>query len=190
MIQRIAQQTKFPEHKIIAQDIIYGLPNNINQSEEANTHNLDFTLPDVDKQQFSLNSLNGKWIYIAFVRTSDPNSISELETMAHFKDKVYSQNSDVAFVTIDCDREFQKMYHFLKNNKRGNRFPWTWLHFDGNYDLLRHFQITSYPWFVLINPQGHIHYSITPSPSTGFLINAPWQHTQQEESTSPNKIFR
>ena len=191
MIQRIAQKTKFPEHKIIAQNIIDGLPDNIYQEGEVtDLQNLDFNLPNVDKQLFSLNSLKGKWVYIAFVRTSDPNSVSELETMAHFKDRIYSGNGNVAFVTIACDREFQKMYHFLKNTKHGDRFPWTWLHFDGNYDLLRHFQISSYPWFVLINPDGRIHYNITPAPSTGFLLNAPWQNTQKEESTSPNKIFR
>ena len=131
--------------------------------------------------------MKGKWIYVAFVRVSDPNSILEIETMAHFKKQVYEENNDVAFVTIDCDREFQKMFHFLKNSKHGDKYDWTWLYFDGNYDLLRKYQITAFPWFILINPEGTLQYDITPAPSTGFLNNAPWK--KQQDFTPERKIF-
>ena len=186
MIEKLAERSKFAEHKTIAQNILEGLSRY--SAENAQSDCLSFTLPDVDKKPVSLKNSKGKWIYIAFVRVNDPNSISELETMAHFKDKVYSENNDVEFVTIACDREFQKMFHFLKNTKHGNRFNWTWLHFDGNYDLLRQFQITSYPWFILINPEGKLQYDITPAPSSGFLLNAPWQKHIEE---NPSKgLFR
>jgi hypothetical protein len=123
------------------------------------------------------------------VRVGEPECITEVETMAHFKDKVYAENDDVVFVTVDCNREFQKMFHFLKNTKHGDRYNWTWLHFDGDYDLLRRFQITAYPWFVLVNPDGKLQYDITPAPSTGFLLNAPWRK-QQKEETITNPLFR
>ena len=173
MIERIAQRTKFNEHKTIARNILDGLKSSGEDDKAPAT--AGFVLPDVDKNPVALDSFAGKWIYIAFVRVNDPESVSELETMAHFKDKVCGENDSVVFLTIDCDREFQKMFHFLKNTKHGNRFAWTWLHFDGNYDMLRHFQITSCPWFVLINPEGRVQYDITPAPSTGFLLNAPWK---------------
>ena len=186
MIEKLAERSKFAEHKTIAQNILDGLSRY--SAENAQSDCLSFTLPDVDKKPVSLKNSKGKWIYIAFVRVNDPNSISELETMAHCKDKVYSENNDVEFVAMACDREFQKMFHFLKNTKHGNRFNWTWLHFDGNYDLLRQFQITSYPWFILINPEGKLQYDITPAPSSGFLLNAPWQKHIEE---NPSKgLFR
>ena len=184
MIEKLAQRTKFPDHRTIANNILASLRKS---SEEAESEvRIDFTLPDVDKKMVSLDSLKGKWIYIAFVRVSDPFSVSEVETMAHFREK---DNDSVVFVTIDCDREFQKMFHFLKNTRHGTKYDWLWLHFNGNYDLLRHFQITAYPWFVLIKPNGEIAFDITPAPSSGFLLNAPWRaKDQSDRSQSP--LFR
>ena len=72
--------------------------------------------------------------------------------------------------------------HFLKNTKHGNRFSWLWLHYDGNYDMLRHFQITSYPWFILIDPEGRMPYTVTPAPSSGFLLNAPWNNNRNVQN--------
>lgn len=188
MIERIAEHTKFPEHKTIARNIIDNLSR---KAEDASTDIIEsVVLPDVNKHPFALNSLRGKWIYIAFVRSGDPNSLAELETMAHLKDNIMGQNKNVVFVSIDCNREFQKMFHFLKNSKHGNRYDWIWLHFNGNYDLLRHFQVTSFPWFVLINPEGKLQYDITPAPSSGFLLNAPWIKHQETEQPSNNPLFR
>lgn len=181
MIEKLASRTKFPEHKKIAQNILESI--SVQNSQLKKDECLNYVLPNVDKQPVSLQDLKGKWVYIAFVRVNDPNSISEIETMAHFKEKLGTQNNDVEFVTIACDREFQKMFHFLKNTKHGNKYNWTWLHFDGNYDLLRRFQVTSYPWFVLINPEGKLQYDITPAPSTGFMLIAPWLKHQEESKS-------
>lgn len=188
MIEKIAERTKFHDHKAIAHNILEGL-NRHSEQEKADLLG-SITLPDVNKQPFALSSLKGKWIYIAFVRSGDPASLEELQTMAFLRDKVVAENSDVVFVSIDCNREFQKMFHFLKNSKHGDRYNWTWLHFDGNYDMLRKFQITSTPWFVLINPEGNIQYDITPAPSTGFLLNAPWKKQLHHDEPSKNPIFR
>lgn len=185
MIEKLASRTKFPEHKVIARNILESF--NAYNSQKNKEEGLDFVLPNVDKQPVSLQDFKGKWIYIAFVRVNDPNSISEIETMAHFKKQYYSDYDNVEFVTIACDREFQKMFHFLKNSKHGSNYGTTWLHFNGNYDLLRRFQVTSYPWFVLINPEGNRQYDITPAPSTGFLLNAPWR--KQQEESKPNGLF-
>ena len=184
MIERLGQRTKFSEHRVIAENILATLKKS--RDEEEKESQLNFALPDVDKKFVSIDSLRGKWIYMAFVRVSDPISVSEVETMAHFRDR---DNDSVAFVTIDCDREFQKMFHFLKNSRHGAKYDWPWLHFNGNYDLLRHFQITTYPWFVLINPEGKIAYDITPAPSTGFLINAPWKKKVGEENSN-SSLFK
>lgn len=190
MIEKLAQRTKFPDHRTIANNILETLKHSGTQTlNHSSTQTFNFTLPDVDRNPVSLNSFKGKWIYIAFVRVSDPISVSELETMAHFLHPTSSPSTRYTFLTIDCDREFQKMFHFLKNSRHGEKYDWPWLHFDGNYDLLRHFQITTYPWFVLINPDGEIVYDVTPAPSSGFLISPPWQKTDDvEQSQSP--LFR
>lgn len=183
MIQKLAQRTKFPENRTIANNILEALNDKKNIEEKGLS--LDFSLIDVDKNPVSLDSLKGRWLYLAFVRVSDPFSVSELETMAHFR----NPDDSVIFITIDCDREFQKMFHFLKNSRHGAKYDWPFLHFNGNFDLLRQFGVTSYPWFVLITPSGELLYDITPAPSSGFLISPPWRKKGQlEQSNSP--LFR
>ncbi|MBR3724002.1 MAG: TlpA family protein disulfide reductase [Bacteroidales bacterium] len=176
MIDMIGSKSKFPEHKILAQRLVASF-----RQQEQGAEMPSFSLPDVEKRQVSLDSMKGKWVYLSFVRVGDPNCISEIETLAHFKDSIYAKSKNVEFVTICCDREFQKMYHFLKNTKRGQKYNWTWLHFNGNYKLLERYQVVSFPHFILLNPEGQLQYTVTPSPASGFLLHGPWQPKQQEE---------
>lgn len=177
MIDLLGARSKFPEHRQLAQRMSAHLRQGTSGSEVPS-----FTLPDIDRQPVSLDSLKGKWVYLSFVRVGDPSCLAEIETLSHFKDSIYAKNDNVEFITIDCDREFQKMYNFLRNSKRGRRCSWTWLHFDGNYKLLEHYQVVSYPHFILINPDGQLQYTVTPAPATGFLLQAPWMQKQEEES--------
>lgn len=176
MLRLVGQQSKFSEHKVLAERIA----NHLHQ-QACGAEVPSFTLPDVDKEMVCLDSMRGKWVYLSFVRSGDPNCIGELETMAHFKDSVYAQCKNVEFVTVCCDREPQKMYHLLRNTKKGKRYTWTWLHFDGNYQLLEHYGVAAYPHFVLINPEGQLQYAVTPAPGTGFLLKAPWLPKQEDE---------
>lgn len=176
MIEKLQKQSKFPEHITLSQQLIASFKNKEQQANRKLP-----SLPNVDKEIVDLSALEGKWLYIAFVRTNDPNCVGELATMAHFKDSVYARCGNVEFVTIDCDHEFQTMFHFLRNSRHGNRYNWTWLHFDGNYRMLEDFQVVSYPWFVLIDPEGKQYYDITPAPSSGLLIKGPWEPKEEVE---------
>ena len=165
MIEKVGQESKFTEHKRLAESLK-------NHLKEAAAPEVPHTvLPDVERNMVSLDSFIGKWVYMAFVRVNEPASLAEIETMAHFRDSVYAKNPDVVFVGISCDREFQKMYHFLKNSRRGHRYNWTWLHYDGDYRLLERYGVVSYPTFVLLRPDGTPQYELTPAPATGILMN-------------------
>lgn len=176
MVKEIGSRTKFAEHRNLANKIVQSF----HAATEKETYK-NFTLPNVDKNPISLDTFAGMWTYIAFVRVEDPNCLGELETMAHFLDTVYRSSDSIEFLTIVCDREFQKMFHFLKNSKHGDKYDWGWLHFDGHYDLLQQFGICSYPSFVLLDPQGRPHYNVTPSPSSGIFLNPPWTTRPQSQ---------
>ena len=180
MIESIGKTTKFPEHKELAQH----LTKELHQSERG-AEVPSFVLPDVEHHAVHLDSLKGKWIYLSFVRVDDPHSIAEIDAMAHLRDSVYAKSPDVAFVTVACDREFQKMYHFLKNSRRGARCNWTWVHFDGNYRLLESYGVVSFPSFVLINPEGKQHYTYTPPPASGILLHGPWEKQVLPDYSKP-----
>lgn len=173
MLLRIADESKFEEHRKLARTIAQAdYSENSVYSGNSETR---LCLPDVEKQTVCLDDLHGKWVYIAFVRVGDPNSLKEIETMAFFRDSLQLHHPEVVLVGISCDREFQKMYHFLKNSRRGARCNWTWLHFDGNYDFLRRYGVVSYPSFLLLDPQGRPYYDYTPAPGSGILLRGPWE---------------
>lgn len=184
MVQLLAQKTRFKEHREIANHLL-ALFNRGEKGGEVP----EFRLPDIDHNLVSLDDLKGKWVYLSFVRVGDPNSLSEIETLAFFRDSVYARNPDVVFVSVSCDREFQKMYHFLKNNRRGKRYNWTWLHFDGNYKLLEHYGVVSYPTFLLINPEGRLHYTVTPAPASGILLHGPWEKKKTTDEDTGKPFF-
>lgn len=176
MIEKLARKTKFGDHRVLAQNMLKQCSRMERGSEVPR-----FSLPDVDKNMVGLDEFKGKWVYLSFVRVGDPNSIGEIETLAHFKDSVYAASKNVAFVTIVCDREFQKMYHFLKNTRKGEKYNWTWLHFNNNFKLLEHYKVVSYPTFLLINPEGKLQYNVTPAPASGFLLSPPWIDKKQDQ---------
>lgn len=184
MVRMLAQRTRFSEHREIAERLLA-----LFARGEKGSQVPEFRLPDVDHNTVSLDDFKGKWVYLSFVRVGDPYSQREIETMAHFRDSIYARNSDVVFVSVACDREFQKMYHFLKNNRRGKRYNWTWLHFDGNYRLLEHYGVVSYPTFLLINPEGHLHYSVTPPPASGILLHGPWEKKPSADEDTGRPFF-
>ena len=185
MIEMIGAQSKFPDHKILAQHLIESL-----KIAEEGSAMPSFTLPNVDKEPVSLDSLKGKWVYISFVRVGDPNCVGEIETMAHFYDTIRAQYPNVEFVTVCCDREIQKMYHFLNSTKKGRSYNWPWLHFDGNYDLLQYYGVVAYPHFILLNPEGNLQYSVTPAPASGFLMRGPWIPKQNKNNESEASFLR
>lgn len=170
MIERIGEESKFAEHRELAKTLSGKLSVERN-NEKDDGGALSFVLPDVEHNMVSLDSFAGKWVYMAFVRVGEAASLAEIETMAHFRDSVYARNPNVVFVGISCDREFQKMYHFLKNSRRGHKYNWTWLHYDGDYRFLESYGVVSYPTFVLLRPDGTRRYEMTPSPGSGFLMN-------------------
>lgn len=184
MVRTLGQRTRFREHREIAARLL-----TLFARGESGSQVTPFTLPDVDRHPVSFDDFRGKWIYLSFVRVGDPHSQSEIETLAFFRDSIYARNPDVVFVSISCDREFQKMYHFLKNNRRGKRYNWTWLHFDGNYRLLEHYGVVSYPTFLLINPEGRLHYTVTPTPASGLLLHGPWEKKPASDEDTSRPFF-
>ena len=171
LVSRFAQHTKFPDIAQLATNLSLSF-DTVASASLADIYS--FSLPDDNGRLVSLDTFRGRWLYVAFVRTDSPTCIGEIETMAHFRDTVYKSHPDsVAFLTIACDREPQKMYHLLHNTRRGSHYDWTWLHFNANYKFLEQFQVVSYPYFVLFNPQGKRVHSITPAPSSGFLLRPP-----------------
>lgn len=162
MVHHMADETKFNPHRTLASALL------------ASWKKVDtippFSLVDADGNHLNLDRWHGKRVLLCFVRAGDPHSLREMETLAFLRDTIATIHPDLAIVSVACDRQFQKMYHLLRTSRKAGRYPWTWLHFDGRYDMLEYYGVVSYPTFVLLDTEGRVVNPYAPLPSKGWLL--------------------
>ena len=61
--------------------------------------------------------------------------------------------SRIHFISISSDREFIKMMLFIT---RKDDYKWTFLHAGEQLEILKDYDVRSYPLFVLIDQEGNI----------------------------------
>jgi hypothetical protein len=163
MIIKFENQTKFPEHKEIAKNLIEYLMNKSFVGKQSK----DFKVKDVDGNMVSLKKYMGKPLILNFVRLDDVASLRELETIHYYYDSI-KMNCNI--LTICCDNSFEKMYNFLKNNKIGSKYQWNFAYFNANYPMIEEYKVRLFPTFILIGENGKIESNPMEEPSCGGLI--------------------
>ena len=123
----------------------------------------EFTLGDSDRNPVSLGAMKGKPVLLCFWTTYCQGCLSEMEGMASlwqkYKDKM-------EFVNISADRDFVMMKYFI--DKKPN-YTWKFLHIGEHWEILKAYDVRSYPLFVLIDRQGNLFRRYpAPIPSEGL----------------------
>jgi peroxiredoxin len=142
MLRQAEKECGYPKHRSIASNILDMLTR-FEQGSPAAT----FALPDHEEDTVRLHDLKGKFVYLIFFKTWNIAALNEMEMLRKLAPKY---EHSVEFVGICCDREPMKMYHFVRDKK----FPWRFLHFCNDHDLLEAYAVKSYPHFVLLDRQG------------------------------------
>ena len=75
-----------------------------------------------------------------------------------YKDKIW-------FVSISADNQFEKMVYFLTLKKD---FDWIFLHIGDQIQVLKDYDVRTYPFYVLIDDKGKIMQYPAELPSTGL----------------------
>jgi peroxiredoxin len=153
ILKQSASTGKFEQHRLIASNLVRVLT-----MYEAGSKAPGFNLPDAAGDTMRLHELTGKFVYLNFFTTWNISCLEELELMRSLYSK-YGQS--VQFVSICCDREYMKMYHFARDKK----YPWPLLHYNGDYKFLEAYGVKTYPYFVLIDKQGNFIADPAESPS-------------------------
>jgi len=141
----IANSSKFIDNKVIAEDLIKYLTRLRHGSPAPG-----FTLKDRTKKTVSLSDFKGKPVLLGFWTTYCQSCLSEMEALKPIVDKYHDR---MEFVSISADKEYLKMIYFLNLKKN---FTWTFLHIGDDIELLRDYDVRSFPLFVLIDSQGKI----------------------------------
>ncbi len=146
LIKTVASQSKYPATRLIAENI-----SKVLTYLKTGTPAPEFTLQDRNRKTVTLSSLKGKPVLLSFWTTYCQGCLSEMEAM---KSLYAKYGNRMNFVSICADREFMKMLFFIDLKKD---FTWTFLHIGDQLELLKEYDVKSYPLFVLIDGSGNIY---------------------------------
>jgi len=121
----------------------------------------DFALYDHDSTLVHLSDFQGEYIYLSFCNSFSYYCIKEYEYLKILQQRLQGQ---VKILTILVDDSFQSMQELLKNNP----YPWTFLHFSNQPEVIDDYDIQTYPSYFLIGPEGKLILSPAPAPAENF----------------------
>jgi len=148
--------TEYPLHKKIAQKIA---DNALNLA--SNTVAPIFELPDGKGKNINIKDFQGKYVYLQFANTQSYSSKLEFDLLK----KIYERYKGICvFITILTDEDKDKAEKFIRNNK----LDWLFLYTTINSPVISMYNISAYPTYYLIDPEGILKMSPAPSPSENF----------------------
>jgi peroxiredoxin len=145
LLKTATTESKFSQNQAIAINVIKVLTN-----LQPGTPAPGFKLKDRTHKEVTLADFRGKPVVLNFWTTYCQGCVNEMDLLKPLYDKF---NGQVNFVSISADREFSKMLFFI--NLKSD-FMWNFLHIGDDYNLLKEYNVKSYPLFVLIDSDGNI----------------------------------
>ena len=157
LLETISKESKFDGNKVVAEDIIKFLT-----KLRVGTAAPAFTLQDRYRKEVSLKDFKGKPVLLNFWTTYCQGCLTEMDLLKPIYDKFKDK---ISFVSISADNQFEKMVYFVSMKKD---FTWIFLHIGDQMQLLKDYDVRTYPLFVLIDEQGKIVKYPADQPSNGL----------------------
>lgn len=153
MLKDISRSSKF-------KDIAQAAGNYVKAREEEWTRPYfkDIVLTDTAGKAIRVEDFleKGKFHYFVFVRAAYANCqtcAEELHLLQKIWEEVGEQVKDaVNVVVIDCDYTHAQYYH----DAVSRRYPWPYVHFNGNIDWIRKIDAARFPSFYLVDDKGNV----------------------------------
>lgn len=145
LLLKLAESTKFEEHRKIANNMIEFL---VKQS--VGNIPVAKNLKDLSGNIISIDKYLGKPLYIQFFSVDCSDCIAEMFAIQKVKKDFEGK---IEFISVSMDINTAKLYHFV------NRFPqfdWPILSFGNNYEWVKAFDIHAFPAQVLLDAEGKI----------------------------------
>ena len=157
VIRKVPENTRYPDNRTIAEDMISQMTR-----LKPGTLAPEFTLKDRNEKMVSLKSLRGKPTVLWFWTTYCQGCLSEMDLIGTLFDK-YRENLN--FVAVSADKSFYKMKFFIDNKKD---YTWTFLNTGEQSDVLKDYDVRTYPLFILLDRDGKIVKYQASEPSEGL----------------------
>jgi len=156
LLDSLQLNTSITLHRILVRDIMLEITKLLPGYSPP-----DFALYDHDSTLVHLSDFQGEYIYLSFCNSFSYYCIKEYEYLKILQQRLQGQ---VKIMTILVDDSFQNMQEL----KRNNNYPWTFLHFANQPQVIDDYDIQTYPSYFLIGPEGKLILSPAPSPAENF----------------------
>lgn len=165
MLRFLQRNTKFPAHAAALENLL-----DAREKARERPYFKGIELADSAGRAVKVEDLleKDKFHYFVFVRAGYEPCPSCREE-ADFLNKIW-QAADphvrqaVKIVFVNCDYPFAAYFH----DAARRRYPWPYLHFNGNIDWIRTIDAARFPAFVLVDDRGNILDSDFNAPSRGL----------------------
>lgn len=121
----------------------------------------DFALYSSDSTLVRLSDFREKFVYLNFCNSFGYYCIREYEYLRILNERL---EGSLHIVTILVDDSFEDMKELVQSNN----YPWTFLHFSSQPEVLDDYDVQTYPSYFLIGPEGKLVLSPAPSPVENF----------------------
>jgi thiol-disulfide isomerase/thioredoxin len=156
--------SKIPVHREIAENIKKKTTNLM-----AGTDAPVFRLYDLNDQQRYTNEFTGKYVYLQFAASWSYTCMNEFDILNKFYSK-YKNKIEV--ITIFADNDTSVINPFLRTHD----YSWTFFYCRNNSDVIKRYNVKTYPTYYLINPDGK-------------LVQSPAQSITEHFEAEFNKIL-
>ncbi len=156
LLDSVRVNTKIEVHKQIVEEVMLELTKILPGYNPP-----DFALFNSDSSLIHLTDLSGKFVYLNFCNSFGYYCIREFEYLRVLHERMGDR---LSIVTILVDDSFKNMQDLVNSNN----YPWTFLHFSNQPEILDAYDIRTYPYYFLIGPTGELILSPAPSPLENF----------------------
>ncbi|MDR2292465.1 MAG: TlpA family protein disulfide reductase [Prevotellaceae bacterium] len=152
IVNSIAKQTADSNNKIIAEDIRNAIVNLLAGYSPPN-----FELTDIHGNKKTLQSCFGKYLYLGFFSVNSYGCIQDFYLIKQLSKKF---SEKIHFVSICIDNK-NDIENFIKTEQ----MDWTFLLCDNNKNIIKEYDVRTFPTYYLIDKNGKLLKSPAPSPS-------------------------
>ncbi len=157
----LLQQAIHNCHTQINKDIAKDILNKIDKLRPG-TEAPNFVLPTLNGKERELKDYQGKFVYLNFATTQNYACKKDFQVLDQISQEY---KKDLRVITILTDDDVDAAEHYISKNK----YNWIILSYNQNGKVLLDYDIKGYPTYYLIDPEGKLILSPSPSPEENFI---------------------
>jgi peroxiredoxin len=123
-----------------------------------------FSLYDADSNLVTLDDSKERYVYLNFCMCYSYTCMSEFKLLENIYER-HKEHLEIVTIIVDHDKKLAK--EFLDKNN----YKWKFLYYGNQPDILKEYDIRAYPTYFLIDPDGKLILSPSPSPAENFESN-------------------